>query len=82
MKLNFSYAYHPQTDGQMEVVNRSLGNLLQSLLGENSQMWDRVLAQVEFSYNDSPNQSTGNSPFQSCVECIPEECMSYEIWDS
>jgi hypothetical protein len=33
-KLDFSSAYHPQMDSQMEVVNLSLGALLQSLVGE------------------------------------------------
>ena len=62
--LSYNSSYHPQTDGQTEVVNMSLGNLLRSLVGENSRMWDRVLAQAEFAYNDSPNRSTGLSPFQ------------------
>ena len=30
--MSFSSAYHPQMDGQMEVVNRSLGDLLRSLV--------------------------------------------------
>lgn len=62
-KLSFIFAYHPQTDGQFEVVNRSLGNLLRSLTEKHPKKWDQVLAQVEYAYNDSPNRSTGQSPF-------------------
>ena len=57
-KLTFSSTYHPQTDGQTEVVNRSLGNILGSLTSGLPKQWDHVLAQVEFAYNDSPNRST------------------------
>jgi hypothetical protein len=62
--LVFSSAYHPQTDGQTEVVNKSLGDLLRSLVMEHHGSWDNILPQVEFAYNDSVNRSTGKSPFQ------------------
>lgn len=62
--FSFSSAYHPQIYGQTEVVNIILGNILKILVYQDPKQWDLALAQVEFSYNDTPNQSTGMSPFQ------------------
>ena len=63
-KLQFSTAYHPQTDSQTEVVNRSLGNLLRCLIGEHTGNWDLLLPRAEFAYNSSVNRTTGKSPFE------------------
>ncbi|GKD90643.1 putative reverse transcriptase domain-containing protein, partial [Tanacetum coccineum] len=63
-QLNFSSAYHPQTDGQTEVVNRSLSNLLRCLVGDHVKAWDQKLCQAEFAHNHAVNRSIGFSPFQ------------------
>jgi transposase InsO family protein len=62
--LSFSLAYHSQIDGKIEVVNRSLRDLLRSLVTEHHSQWDNILPQAEFAYNDSINRRTGKSPFQ------------------
>jgi hypothetical protein len=61
--LSFSSAYHPQMDGQTKVVNKSLGDMLKSLVTEHHSQWDHILPEEEFAYNDSVNRSTGQSPF-------------------
>ena len=70
-KLNFSSSFHPQMDGQTEVVNRSVGNMLRCLVGERLGNWDLMLAQAEFAYNSSVNRSTGMSPFQIVYGRLP-----------
>jgi hypothetical protein len=60
----FNSTYHPQMDGQTEVVNISLGDLLRSVVTEHHSSWDNILPQADFAYNDSVNRSIGQSPFQ------------------
>jgi hypothetical protein len=45
-------------------VNKSLGDLLRSLVTEHHSQWDNIFPQAEFAYNDSLNRSTGQSSFQ------------------
>ncbi|KAL3534821.1 hypothetical protein ACH5RR_003282 [Cinchona calisaya] len=63
-KLLFSTAYHPQTDGQTEVVNRTLGTLLRAVLKRNLKTWEDCLPIVEFAYNRAMHSSTKFSPFE------------------
>ena len=63
-KLKFSMAFHPQTDGQTEVVNHSLGNVLRCLMSEANRNWDSILPLAQLAYNSSINRSIGASPFE------------------
>lgn len=69
--LDMSSAYHPQTDGQTEVTNRSLGNLLRCLVGDAITKWDTKLPQAEFAHNHSLNRSLGFCPFEVVYGVIP-----------
>jgi transposase InsO family protein len=42
-KLLFSTTCHPQTDGQIEVVNRTLSTMLRAVLKDNLRLWEQCL---------------------------------------
>ena len=55
-KLKFSIVFHPQTDRQTQVVNRTLENLLKCLVRENLKTWDLILRMAEFAYTSSVDE--------------------------
>jgi hypothetical protein len=63
-KLLFSTTCHPQTDGQTEVVNRTLSSLLRAIIKRNLKTWEDCLPHVEFADNRSIHSATKFSPFE------------------
>jgi hypothetical protein len=63
-QLNFSSAYHPQTDGQTKRVNQILKDMLRACALQYERSWDKSLPYVEFSYNNSYQESLKMAPFE------------------
>ena len=62
-RLAMSVSNHPQTDGQTERANRTLQDILKSMVNANQSDWDQHLISAEFAYNNSVQASTGHTPF-------------------
>jgi hypothetical protein len=63
-KLTKSTAFHPQTDGQIEVVNHMIVHILCMYNFKNPRTWDESLPYVQHIYNKALHSSTDHSPFQ------------------
>jgi hypothetical protein len=62
--LHYSSAYHPQTDGQTELVNQVLEDTLRACVLAYDKCWEDRLAFVEFSYNNGYHASLKKVPFE------------------
>lgn len=62
-QLRMSSAYHPQTDGQTERMNRTIEDVLRHYIGPFQSNWEQLLPMAEFSINNSLSDSTGTTAF-------------------
>ena len=63
-KLLMSTVFHPQTDGAMEQANKSITQILQTVIANNQKDWSSKCPMVEFAINSSVNATTGYAPFK------------------
>lgn len=75
--LNMSTSYHPQTDGQTEVVNRYLENYLRCFVGDRPHLWTKWLPLAEWWYNTTFHISTGLTPYEALYGQPPPSFIHY-----
>ena len=54
---------HPQTDGMVERLNRTLKQMLTKVVSKGGKDWDELLGPILLAYRTVPHSSTGESPF-------------------
>ena len=62
-KRSMSTAYHPQSDGQTERMNRVLEDMLRHYCDPSQADWDEHLSLAEFAVNNAVQASTKFTPF-------------------
>ena len=72
-----STAYHPQTDGQTEVVNKSLEHYLRSFSADRPSEWFDWLYLAEFWFNTNYHTATKLTPFEALYGTAPPRLLDY-----
>ncbi|CAL2266530.1 unnamed protein product [Prunus armeniaca] len=70
--LKRSTAFHPQTNGQTKVVNRTMVHLLGGYNSKHPKTWDESLPYLQFAFHRAIHGSTLISPFEVYLGYLPQ----------
>jgi Integrase core domain len=65
------FAYHPQTNGQVERFNRTILNALRTYVAKSQSDWDEYTSAITFGYNSRIHASLGFAPFEFILSSPP-----------
>ena len=82
VRLGMSTAFHPQTDGQTERMNRVLIEMLRTMGVAYRDNWMRKLKLVQFNINNSISSATGFTPFYAFAAFNPRVIDTMPLRDS
>lgn len=78
-KLKLSTAYHPQTDGQTEILNKCLESYLRCMTGEKPSAWALWLSLVEWWYNTTYHSAIQTTPYEALYGQDPPLHLPYLV---
>jgi hypothetical protein len=71
-KLKRRIYFHPQTDEQTYVVNRTMVLFLRGYYSKHPELWDEHIPYVQHAYKQALHPSTKSSPFETCFGYLPK----------
>ena len=77
VSLTISSSYHPQTDGQTEVVNKSLEHYLRAFAVDKPTTWVEWLPLAEFWFNTNFHVAAKMTPFEALYGYPPPRVLDY-----
>ena len=72
-----SSAYHPESNGQTEVLNRCLEMYLRCYTQENPKDWLKLLPWAAYNYNTSFHSAIGMTPYKAVFGRNPPPLICY-----
>jgi hypothetical protein len=78
VKLHLSTTFHPQTDGQSEVVNKVISMYLRCVTSDRPRAWVDWLAWAEYCYNTSYHSALHTTPFEVVYGRPPPAMLPFE----
>jgi hypothetical protein len=82
VNLQYSTAYHPQSDGQTEVVNKCIEGYLRCMTGTAPTLWGKWLSACEWWYNTNYHTSIKKTPYEILYGMVPPIHIPYTHKDS
>ena len=80
--LNMRSTYHPQIDGQIEVINKFLEAYLSCFITDKQNHWSQWLHLAEWWYNSTYHTSAKMIPFQSFCKYEPPKWKDFALNDT
>lgn len=62
VKKTHTVAFHPQSNGVVERMNKTIGSLICAFVTENQKTWDKNLAVLLMAYRATPHETSGLTP--------------------
>ena len=79
IQIKLSTAFHPQTDGQTEVMNQYLDQRLRPFVNYYQDNWSELLPVMDYAQLTMPHESIGMSPFELLNAYPPRTSFDWRV---